>query len=247
MAEKKTPHATGSTTQAGIPAVSDRNSLTVGPDGPIVLHDHHLVETLQHFNRMNVPERRPHAKGSGAFGTFTVTEDVSKYTKAAMFQPGVETEMLARFSTVAGELGSPDTWRDVRGFSLKFYTSEGNFDLVCNNTPIFFVRDPMKFPHLIRSQKRLPENGLRDNTMQWDFWSQNPETAHQVTYLMGPRGLPKTWRNMNGYGSHTYMWANAEGERFWVKYHFLTNQGMEHLSNEEAEALAGNRRRIPPP
>ncbi|MDN6490641.1 MAG: catalase, partial [Yaniella sp.] len=239
MAEKKTPHATGSTTQAGIPAVSDRNSLTVGPDGPIVLHDHHLVETLQHFNRMNVPERRPHAKGSGAFGTFTVTEDVSKYTKAAMFQPGVETEMLARFSTVAGELGSPDTWRDVRGFSLKFYTSEGNFDLVCNNTPIFFVRDPMKFPHFIRSQKRLPENGLRDNTMQWDFWSQNPETAHQVTYLMGPRGLPKTWRNMNGYGSHTYMWANAEGERFWVKYHFLTNQGMEHLSNEEAEALAG--------
>ena len=239
MAEKKTPHATGSTTQAGIPAVSDRNSLTVGQDGPIVLHDAHLVETLQHFNRMNVPERRPHAKGSGAFGKFTVTEDVSKYTKAAMFQPGVETEMLARFSTVAGELGSPDTWRDVRGFALKFYTEEGNFDLVGNNTPIFFVRDPMKFPHFIRSQKRLPDSGLRDNTMQWDFWTQNPETAHQVTYLMGPRGLPKTWRNMNGYGSHTYMWVNAQGERFWVKFHFLTNQGMEHLSNEEAEALAG--------
>jgi len=239
LAEKKTPHATGSTTQAGIPAVSDRNSLTVGQDGPIVLHDAHLVETLQHFNRMNVPERRPHAKGSGAFGKFTVTEDVSKYTKAAMFQPGVETEMLARFSTVAGELGSPDTWRDVRGFALKFYTEEGNFDLVGNNTPIFFVRDPMKFPHFIRSQKRLPDSGLRDNTMQWDFWTQNPETAHQVTYLMGPRGLPKTWRNMNGYGSHTYMWVNAQGERFWVKFHFLTNQGMEHLSNEEAEALAG--------
>src|SRR5690625_1069663 len=234
-----TPHATGSTTQAGIPAVSDRNSLTVGPDGPIVLHDHHLVETLAHFNRMNVPERRPHAKGSGAFGTFTVTEDVSKYTKAAMFQPGEKTEMLARFSTVAGELGSPDTWRDALGFAPKFYTSEGNVDLVGNNTPIFFVRDPMKFPHFIRSQKRLPENGLRDNTMQWDFWSQNPETAHQVTYLMGPRGLPKTWRNMNGYGSHTYMWANEEGERFWVKFHFLTNQGLEHLSNEEAERMAG--------
>ncbi|GAA4480780.1 catalase [Enteractinococcus fodinae] len=239
MAEKQTPHATGSTTQAGIPAVSDRNSLSVGSDGPIVLHDHHLVETLQHFNRMNIPERRPHAKGSGAFGTFTVTEDVSQYTKAAMFQPGAETEMLARFSTVAGELGSPDTWRDVRGFALKFYTSEGNFDLVGNNTPIFFVRDPMKFPHFIRSQKRLPDSGLRDATMQWDFWSQNPESAHQVTYLMGPRGLPKTWRNMNGYGSHTYMWVNAEGERFWVKFHFLTNQGMEHLSNAEADALAG--------
>ena len=239
MTEKKTPHATGSTTQAGIPAVSDRNSLTVGQDGPIVLHDHHLVETLQHFNRMNIPERRPHAKGSGAFGKFTVTEDVSQYTKAAMFQPGTETEMLARFSTVAGELGSPDTWRDVRGFALKFYTTEGNFDLVGNNTPIFFVRDPMKFPHFIRSQKRLPDSGLRDATMQWDFWTQNPESAHQVTYLMGPRGLPKTWRNMNGYGSHTYMWVNAKGERFWVKFHFLTNQGIENLSDEEAEALAG--------
>ena len=239
MAQKKTPHATGSTTQAGIPAVSDRNSLTVGSDGPVVLHDGHLVETLQHFNRMNIPERRPHAKGSGAFGKFTVTEDVSKYTKAAMFQPGVETEMLARFSTVAGELGSPDTWRDVRGFALKFYTEEGNFDLVGNHTPIFFVRDPMKFPHFIRSQKRLPENGLRDNTMQWDFWTQNPETAHQVAYLMGERGLPKTWRNMNGYGSHAYMWVNSEGERFWVKFHFLTNQGMESFTNEEAERLAG--------
>jgi len=239
MADKKTPHATGSTTQAGIPAVSDRHSLTVGSDGPVVLHDHHLIETLQHFNRMNIPERRPHAKGSGAFGKFTVTEDVSKYTKAAMFQPGVETEMLARFSTVAGELGSPDTWRDLRGFALKFYTEEGNFDLVGNHTPIFFVRDTMKFPHFIRSQKRLPENGLRDNTMQWDFWTQNPESAHQVAYLMGQRGLPRTWRHMNGYGSHTYMWVNAEGERFWVKFHFLTNQGMEFFTNEEAEEMAG--------
>ena len=147
--------------------------------------------------------------------------------------------MLARFSTVAGEMGSPDTWRDVRGFSLKFYTSEGNYDLVGNNTPIFFVRDPMKFPHFIRSQKRLPDSGLRDNHMQWDFWTNNPESAHQVTYLMGDRGLPRTWRHMNGYGSHTFMWVNAAGERFWVKYHFLTNQGMEHLSNAEADALAG--------
>ena len=239
MTEKKTPHATGSTTQAGIPAVSDRNSLTVGNNGPIVLHDHHLVETLAHFNRMNVPERRPHAKGSGAFGTFEVTEDVSQYTKADFLQPGKKTEMLARFSTVAGELGSPDTWRDVRGFALKFYTDEGNFDMVGNNTPIFFVRDPMKFPHFIRSQKRLPDSGLRDGTMQWDFWTQNPESAHQVTYLMGDRGLPKTWRHMNGYSSHTYSLVNEQGERFWVKWHFISNQGTEELSNAEAEKLAG--------
>ncbi len=233
-------HTTGSTTDAGIPAVSDRNSLTVGPDGPIVLHDHHLVDSLAHFNRMNIPERRPHAKGSGAFGEFEVTEDVSAYTKAAVFQPGTKTRVLARFSTVAGELGSPDTWRDVRGFALKFYTTEGNFDLVGNNTPIFFVRDPMKFPHFIRSQKRLPDSGLRDETMQWDFWTNNPETAHQVTYLMGDRGLPSTWRHMNGYGSHTYMWINADGERFWVKYHFISQQGVECLTNEEAEKLAGS-------
>lgn len=234
-----TPHGTGSTTQAGIPAVSDRNSLTVGSNGPVVLHDHHLVETLQHFNRMNVPERRPHAKGAGAFGVFEVTEDVSKYTKADFLQPGKKTDMLIRFSTVAGELGSPDTWRDVRGFALKFYTEEGNFDMVGNNTPIFFVRDPMKFPHFIRSQKRLPDSGLRDGTMQWDFWTQNPESAHQVTYLMGERGLPRTWRHMNGYGSHTYSLNNAAGERFWVKWHFESNQGVESLSNEEAERLAG--------
>ncbi|MEV4900820.1 catalase [Citricoccus sp. NPDC055426] len=234
-----TPHATGSTTQAGIPAVSDRNSLTVGADGPIVLHDHHLVETLAHFNRMNVPERRPHAKGAGAFGTLEITEDVSQWTKADFLQPGKKTDMLARFSTVAGELGSPDTWRDVRGFSLKFYTEEGNFDMVGNNTPVFFVRDPMKFPHFIRSQKRMPDSGLRDGTMQWDFWTQNPESAHQVTYLMGERGLPKSWRTMNGYSSHTYSLVNAAGERFWVKWAFESQQGVENLSNEEAERLAG--------
>ncbi len=234
-----TDHSTGSTTQAGIPAVSDRNSLTVGPDGPIVLHDHHLVETLAHFNRMNVPERRPHAKGSGAFGEFETTEDVSAYTKAALFQPGIKTRMLARFSTVAGELGSPDTWRDVRGFALKFYTTEGNFDLVGNNTPVFFVRDPMKFPHFIRSQKRLPDSGLRDATMQWDFWTQNPESAHQVTYLMGDRGLPTSWRHMNGYSSHTYLWVNEAGDKFWVKYHFQTQQGVENFTADQAERLAG--------
>ncbi len=235
MTESKFP----STTPEGAPAVSDRNSLTIGNNGPIVLHDHHLIESLQHFNRMNVPERRPHAKGSGAFGTFETTADVSRYTKAALFQPGAKVDMLARFSTVAGELGSPDTWRDVRGFSLKFYTQEGNLDIVGNNTPVFFVRDPMKFPHFIRSQKRLPDSGLRDADMQWDFWTQNPETAHQVTYLMGDRGLPATWRNMHGFSSHTYMWVNEAGEKFWVKYHFRTDQGEKNLTAAEAEKIAG--------
>ncbi|HET6491609.1 MAG TPA: catalase [Burkholderiales bacterium] len=230
----------GSTTGAGAPAPSDRNSLTIGPDGPILLHDVHFLEQMAHFNREKVIERQPHAKGSGAFGVFDTTGDVSAYTKAALFQKGVATDMLARFSTVAGEQGSPDTWRDVRGFSLKFYTDEGNYDLVGNNTPIFFVRDPMKFPHFIRSQKRLPDSGLRDNHMQWDFWTNNPESAHQVTYVMGERGLPRTWRHMNGYGSHTYMWVNAAGQKFWVKYHFHTQQGMEFFSNATAAAMAGN-------
>ncbi|MCF8707816.1 catalase [Rhizorhapis sp. SPR117] len=231
--------AIGSTTSTGAPASSDRNSLTIGPDGPIVLHDVHFLEQMAHFNREKVPERQPHAKGSGAFGVFDTTEDVSAYTRAALFQKGASTEMLARFSTVAGEAGSPDTWRDVRGFSLKFYTSDGNYDLVGNNTPVFFIRDTIKFPHFIRSQKRLPDSGLRDNHMQWDFWTLNPESAHQVTYLMGDRGLPRTWRNMNGYGSHTYMWINAQGDRFWVKYHFHSNQGLESFTNAEAAAMAG--------
>jgi catalase len=239
MSNSDNKSGSGSTTGTGAPAASDRNSLTIGADGPIVLHDVHFLEQMAHFNREKVPERQPHAKGSGAFGVLQVTEDVSKYTKAALFQPGVSTEMLARFSTVAGEQGSPDTWRDVRGFSLKFYTSEGNYDLVGNNTPVFFVRDPMKFPHFIRSQKRLPDSGLRDNHMQWDFWSNNPESSHQVTYLMGERGLPRTWRHMNGYGSHTYMWINAAGDKFWVKYHFHTKQGMAFFSNAEAAAMSG--------
>lgn len=239
MTELKKNAAVESTTGAGAPAASDRNSLTVGPNGPILLHDVHFLEQMAHFNREKVPERQPHAKGAGAFGVFETTEDLSAYTKAALFQRGCKTEMLARFSTVAGESGSPDTWRDVRGFSLKFYTTEGNYDLVGNNTPVFFVRDPMKFPHFIRSQKRLPDSGLRDNNMQWDFWTLNPETAHQVTYLMGDRGLPRTWRNMNGYGSHTYMWVNAAGERFWVKYHFHTHQGMDCFTNADAMDMAG--------
>jgi len=239
MSAQRTPHSP-STTASGAPAPSDRNSLTIGANGPILLHDVHFLEQMAHFNREKVIERQPHAKGSGAFGVFETTRDVSAYTRAALFQKGARTEMLARFSTVAGEQGSPDTWRDVRGFSLKFYTAEGNYDLVGNNTPIFFVRDPMKFPHFIRSQKRLADSGLRDNHMQWDFWTSNPESAHQVTYLMGERGLPRTWRHMNGYGSHTYMWVNAKGEKFWVKYHFHTRQGMQFFSNEEAAAMAGS-------
>nr|WP_299244782.1 catalase [uncultured Halomonas sp.] len=227
------------TTDAGIPVASDEHSLTVGPDGPIVLHDHYLIEQMAQFNRERIPERQPHAKGSGAFGHFEVTEDVSRYTKAAVFQPGVKTDMLARFSTVAGERGSPDTWRDPRGFSLKFYTSEGNYDMVGNNTPVFFMRDPMKFQHFIRSQKRRTDNNLRDHDMQWDFWTLSPESAHQVTWLMGDRGIPKSWRHMNGYTSHTYMWVNAQGERFWVKYHFKTDQGIEFLTQEDADRLAG--------
>src|SRR5690606_16879595 len=192
-----------------------------------------------HFNREEVPERQPHAKGAGAFGVFEPTEDVSHYTRAALFRKGAKTDMLARFSTVAGESGSPDTWRDVRGFSLKYYTDEGNYVLFGNNTPIFLVRDLMKLPHCIRSQKRLPDSCLRDIHMHCDFWTNNPESAHQVTYLMGPRGLPRTWRHMNGYGSHTYMWVNAAGERFWVKYHFHTQQGMEFFSNADAMKMTG--------
>ncbi|MCM2130085.1 catalase [Larsenimonas rhizosphaerae] len=227
------------TTDAGIPVSSQENSLSVGPDGPIVLHDHYLMEQMAAFNREMIPDRQPHAKGSGAFGHFEVTEDVSQYTRAKFLQKGVKTEVVARFSTVAGESGSPDTWRDPRGFSVKFYTEDGNFDLVGNNTPVFFVRDPMKFQHFIHSQKRRADNGLRDHDMQWDFWTLAPESAHQVAWLMGDRGIPKTWRHMNGYSSHTYMWVNDKSERFWVKYHFKTDQGIECLTQEEAVKMDG--------
>ncbi|EMI42353.1 catalase [Rhodopirellula sp. SWK7] len=227
------------TTDGGIPVASDEHSLTVGRDGPIVLHDHYLIEQMANFNRERIPERQPHAKGSGAFGFFQVTADVSQYTKAVVFQPGAKTDTLMRFSTVAGERGSPDTWRDPRGFSIKFYTPEGNYDMVGNNTPVFFIRDPMKFQHFIRSQKRRADNGLRDHDMQWDFWTLSPESAHQVAWLMGDRGIPKNWRHMNGYSSHTYMWVNAAGERFWVKYHFKTDQGNDFLTQDEAERIAG--------
>jgi catalase len=228
------------TTQSGAPIASDAHSLTTGPDGVTALHDHVLVEKLASFNRERVPERNPHAKGGGAFGEFVVTEDVSKYTRAAVFQPGTRSEILLRFSSVAGEQGSPDTWRDVRGYALRFYTTEGNYDIVGNNTPVFFIRDAMKFPDFIHSQKRLGGSGLRDADMQWDFWTLSPESSHQVTYLLGDRGLSKSWRHLNGYGSHTYQWINAAGERFWVQYHFISRQGVERLDAAEAEQLAGS-------
>src|ERR1700730_571754 len=227
------------TTDAGIPVESQENSLTVGPNGPMLLIDHYLIEQKATFTRERTPERQPHAKGSGAFGSFEVTADVSAYTKAALFQPKTKTPMMARYSTVAGERGSPDVWRDLRGFALKFYTTEGNYDMVGNDTPVFFVRDPLLFQHFIRSQKRRADNNLRSNDMQWDYWTLLPQTAHQVMWLMGDRGFPRTWRHMNGYSSHTYMWVNAAGEKFWVKYHFKTNQRIEFWTQAEGDRLAG--------
>src|SRR6202048_5192562 len=225
------------TTDAGIPVPSDDHSLTVGPDGPILLQDHYLIEQMANFNREPTPAPQPPAKGAGAFGHFEVTHDVSRYTKAAVFQPGTRTDTLIRFSTVAGERGSPDTWRDPRGFALKFYTSDGNYDMVGNNTPVFFIRDPLKFQHFIRSQKRRADNNLRDHDMQWDFWTLSPESAHQVTWLFGDRGIPRSWRHMNLYSGHTFMWVNAGGQRVWVRYHFMTDQGVENFTQAEADAL----------
>jgi len=226
------------TTDAGIPAPSDEHSLTVGPDGPILLHDHYVIQKMAQFNRERVPERVVHAKGGGAFGVFECFEDVSQYTRAKVFQKNATTDVLIRFSTVAGELGSADTVRDPRGFAIKFYTDEGNYDLVGNNTPIFFIRDPSKFSDFIHSQKRRADTHLRDNNMQWDFWTLSPESAHQVTFLMTDRGTPRTWRHMNGFGSHTFMWINPAGEKFWVKYHFKTDQGIENFTDTEAKAMS---------
>lgn len=234
------PAGKGNTTRpSGQPVPSENTSVTAGQQGPVALNDIHLIEKLAHFNRERVPERTPHAKGHGAFGELHITEDVSAYTKAKVFQKGTVTPMMGRFSTVAGEQGSPDTWRDVHGFALRFYTEEGNLDIVGNNTPVFFVRDGIKFPDFIHSQKRLGTNGLRDADMQWDFWTRNPESAHQVTYLMGDRGTPKSTRHQNGYGSHTFQWVNEEGEAFWVKYHFKSRQGVENFTDEEATTTAG--------
>jgi catalase len=226
------------TTDSGIPVASDEHSLTAGPNGPTLLQDHYLVQKMQHFNRERVPERVVHAKGSGAHGFFEVTEDVTPWTSADFLSSvGKRTPLFLRFSQVAGELGSADTVRDPRGFAMKFYTEEGNYDLVGNNTPTFFVRDAAKFEDFIHSQKRMPDTGLRSNDMQWDFWTLSPETAHQVTVLMSDRGTPRSYRKMNGYSSHTYSWINAAGERFWVKYHFKTAQGVQNFTQSEADAM----------
>ncbi|QGU03041.1 Catalase [Corynebacterium kalinowskii] len=234
------PTESGNTTRLnGSPVASENISVTVGAQGANVLNDFHLIEKLAHFDRERIPERVVHAKGSGAFGELHITEDVSAYTKAGLFQPGTVTPMLARHSTVAGEQGSPDTWRDVRGFALKFYTQEGIYDIVGNNTPVFFIRDGIKFPDFIHSQKRHPGTGLRSAEMQWDFWTRSPESAHQVTYLMGDRGRPRGFRHMDGFGSHTYQWINEAGEAFWVKYHFKTQQGWDYFTDEEASAMEG--------
>jgi catalase len=226
-----------STTDAGIPAPSDEFSLSVGPNGPLLMQDHYVIQKMAQFNRERVPERVVHAKGGGAHGVLQITEDVSQYTKAGLFAKGKETELFLRFSTVAGELGSADTARDPRGFAIKFYTEEGNYDLVGNNTPVFFIRDPSKFSDFIHSQKRRADTHTRDNNMQWDFWSLSPESAHQVTFLMSDRGTPRTWRNMHGFGSHTFLWYNAAGEKFWVKYHFKTEQGIDNFTADEAKAM----------
>ena len=231
------------TTSAGAPVSNNQKSITVGPRGPVLLQDYKLIEKLAHQNRERIPERVVHAKGWGAMGTFTVTNDITKYTRAKLFsEVGKKTPILSRFSTVAGELGASDTERDVRGFSLKFYTEEGNWDMVGNNTPVFFIRDGYKFPDFIRTQKRHPKTNLRSPIAMWDFWSQTPESLHQVTILMSDRGLPQSPMHMNGYGSHTFSFWNNDGERFWVKFHFKTQQGHEFYTNEEANKITGETR-----
>jgi catalase len=225
------------TTTAGNPVADNQNSLSAGQRGPLLMQDYQLLEKLAHQNRERIPERTVHAKGTAAYGTLTISQDITRYTKAAVFRPGARTEALLRFSTVAGERGAADAERDVRGFALKFYTEEGNWDLVGNNTPVFFVRDPYKFPDFIHTQKRHPKTNLRSNTAAWDFWSLSPESLHQVTILMSDRGLPKSLRHINGYGSHTYSFINEANERFWVKFHFKTMQGIQFMTNEEAAAV----------
>ncbi|MEM8788383.1 MAG: catalase [Pseudomonadota bacterium] len=236
----KTPRLT---TTAGAPVVSNDTSKTAGPRGPVMLEDYQLIEKLAHQNRERIPERVVHAKGWGALGEFTVTHDISQYSCAKLFsQIGKKTEVLSRWSTVAGELGAADAERDVRGFSFKFYTEEGNWDMVGNNTPIFFVRDAYKFPDFIRTQKRHPKTNLRSPEAMFDFWAAQPECVHQVTILMSDRGIPVNPMHMNGYGSHTYSMWNADGVRHWVKFHFKTQQGHKHYTNDEAEALIGKTR-----
>ena len=229
------------TTANGVPVSDNQNSLTAGERGPIVLEDFHLFEKLAHFNRERIPERVVHAKGSGAFGEFVVTKDISKFTKAKLFsEVGKKTPVFLRFSTVGGEAGSADTERDPRGFALKFYTEEGNWDIVGNNTPVFFIRDPSKFPDFVHTQKRHPKTHTKDAAMQWDFWSMHPESLHNVTILFSDRGIPDGYRFMHGFGSHTFSMINSKNERFFVKYHFRSKQGIRNLSPQKAMELAGS-------
>ena len=228
------------TTTGGNPVADNQNSLSAGARGPLLMQDYQLLEKLAHQNRERIPERVVHAKGWGAFGSFTVTRDVSRFTRAGLFsEVGKQTPVLTRFSTVAGELGAADAERDVRGFAVKFYTEEGNWDLVGNNTPVFFIRDPLKFPDFIRTQKRHPRTNLRAPAAMWDFWSRSPESLHQITMLMSDRGIPVSPRFMNGYGSHTFSFWNAQGERFWVKFHFKTQQGHRTMTNAQAAKAIG--------
>jgi len=235
MPEKKTL-----TTESGAPVADNQNSQTAGPDGPVLLQDHHLIEKLARFDRERIPERVVHARGSGAFGYFELTKDVTRWTKAKFLNKvGKRTELFIRFSTVALERGSADTVRDPRGFAIKFYTEDGNYDLVGNDTPIFFIRDPLKFPDFIHSQKRDPFTHVQEPNNAWDFFSHSPEATHQFTWLFGDRGIPASYRQMDGFGSHTFQWVNAQGEAFWVKYHFKTDQGIKCLTSAEAARLAG--------
>jgi catalase len=231
------------TTRAGAPVPDNQNVETAGPRGPMLMQDAWFLEKLAHFDREVIPERRMHAKGSGAYGTFTVTKDITRYTKAALFsQVGKKTELFVRFSTVAGERGAADAERDIRGVAIKFYTEQGNWDLVGNNTPVFFLRDPLKFPDLNHAVKRDPRSNLRSAKNNWDFWTNLPEALHQVTITMSDRGIPLSYRHMDAFGSHTYSLISAKGERFWVKYHFKTQQGIKCLSDAEAEAIVAKDR-----
>jgi len=231
------------TTNAGCPVSDNQNVMTAGPRGPQLLQDVWFLEKMAHFDREVIPERRMHAKGSGAYGTFTVTHDITKYTKAKIFsEVGKQTELFSRFTTVAGERGAADAERDIRGFAIKFYTEEGNWDMVGNNTPVFFLRDPLKFPDLNHAVKRDPRTNMRSAQNNWDFWTSLPEALHQVTIVMSDRGLPATYRHMHGFGSHTFSMINADNERVWVKFHFKSNQGIENLTDQEAEVVIGKDR-----
>ncbi|HHR5900445.1 TPA: catalase [Providencia alcalifaciens] len=233
----------GLTTASGAPVVDNNNVMTAGKRGPMLLQDVWFLEKLAHFDREVIPERRMHAKGSGAFGTFTVTHDITRYTRAKLFSEiGKKTDLFVRFSTVAGERGAADAERDIRGFAMKFYTEEGNWDMVGNNTPVFYLRDPLKFPDLNHVVKRCPYTNMRSMAYKWDFFSHLPESLHQLTIDVSDRGLPRSYRFMHGFGSHTYSFINANNERFWVKFHFRSQQGIENLMDDEAEALIGKDR-----